>query len=598
MVLSILSRSLRSASASKGQWKTIDHSFDRQKTKRSLAFMTSFTKIPIRTKHDNLFSNWSQNDDDRRAALGVLSRGRQKLGFCSNRFMTNFLGIEETFTVDEHNWKNHPSLTETIYLPSIIVPSEHLHSLLSQGTQKGILVPFLATKMEELENIHPRLKVVQDLQRLGVDVDNVLPKADNLNNISLKAILLDPDSVCGKQHTQTMVPLEDTVTAGSKDILANAFPLMSDQIINQLVAISARQGPIVPIKLTYEQQSIQHILEILLPREVHPAPTGFEQIGHVIHLNLKSHHEPYKKLIGSVILDRLSPKVKTVVNKIGEVSGPYRVYDMDLLAGSPNTTVQLNEDGVSLEFDLKKVYWCTRLSGERKRLLEEIQPGDVVADAFCGAGAFVVQAAMKLGCTVYANDLNPDAVRYCRENAKRNLKRFINNGGSHGDGEGDTKFKPKVEVTCGDAFDFIQNLCTLENPPQHVVMNFPLESTSFLGALRWWPVLEEKKSIQVRMPTIHLYTFARGDDPEMTFDDNLPPRDALEVAVDLVAEGLVPEGGAIKATRYRRSFLNKLGCDVKAREVRDVAPGKVVICVSFKVTNTLLRIMQGDFVDF
>eukprot|EP00557_Chaetoceros_sp_GSL56_P007742 CAMPEP_0176504892 /NCGR_PEP_ID=MMETSP0200_2-20121128/16195_1 /TAXON_ID=947934 /ORGANISM="Chaetoceros sp., Strain GSL56" /LENGTH=449 /DNA_ID=CAMNT_0017904393 /DNA_START=562 /DNA_END=1911 /DNA_ORIENTATION=+ len=449
--------------------------------------------------------------------------------------------------------------------------------------------------MEELESIHPRLKVVQDLERLGVDVEYILPKADNLNNISLKAILLDPDSVCGKQHTQTMVPLEDAVTAGSKDILAKVFPLMSDQIINQLVAISARQGPIVPIKLTYDQQSIQHILEILLPREVHPAPTGFEQIGHVIHLNLKSHHEPYKKLIGSVILDRLSPKVKTVVNKIGEVSGPYRVYDMDLLAGIPDTVVQLNEDGVSLEFDLKKVYWCTRLSGERKRLLEEIQPGDVVADAFCGAGAFVVQAAMKLGCTVYANDLNPDAVRYCRENAKRNLKRFINNGGSHGDGEGDTNFKPKVEVSCGDAFDFIQNLCTLENPPQHVVMNFPLESTSFLGALRWWPVLEGKNTMQVRKPTIHLYTFARGDDPEM---DNLPPRDALEVAVDLVAEGLVPEGGAIKATRYRRSFLNKLGCDVKAREVRDVAPGKVVICVSFKVTNTLLRIMQGDFVDF
>jgi len=44
--------------------------------------------------------------------------------------------------------------------------------------------------------------------------------------------------------------------------------------------------------------------------------------------------------------------------------------------------------------------------------------------------------------------------------------------------------------------------------------------------------------------------------------------------------------------------LDKMGCDVKAIEVRDVAPGKAVIYVSFKVTDTLLKVMQGDFVDF
>lgn len=78
----------------------------------------------------------------------------------------------------------------------------------------------------------------------------------------------------------------------------------------------------------------------------------------------------------------------------------------------------------------------------------------------------------------------------------------------------------------------------------------------------------------------------------------MPPRDAAEVAVDLVAEGLLPEGGAIEASKYRRSLLDRMGCDVKSREIRDVAPGKVVICVSFKATDVLLRTMQGDFVDF
>jgi len=39
----------------------------------------------------------------------------------------------------------------------------------------------------------------------------------------------------------------------------------------------------------------------------------------------------------------------------------------------------------------------------RKRLLEEFKQWEIVADIFCGSGAlFVVQAAAKLGCTVYA----------------------------------------------------------------------------------------------------------------------------------------------------------------------------------------------------
>eukprot|EP00979_Chaetoceros_neogracilis_P009033 scaffold2035_cov214-Chaetoceros_neogracile.AAC.6 len=66
------------------------------------------------------------------------------------------------------------------------------------------------------------------------------------------------------------------------------------------------------------------------------------------------------------------------------------------------------------------------------------------------------------------------------------------------------------------------------------------------------------------------------------------PSSDLEFLKD--TEGLVPEDGAIEAIRY-------MGSDVKFREVKDVAPGKVVVCVSFKVTDTLLRILQGDFID-
>jgi tRNA (guanine37-N1)-methyltransferase len=516
-------------------------------------------------------------------------RGNKNFSIVPTRSVTSILGtassdLDISQTIDENNWKDHPSLAETLYIPTIIVPSEHLHSLISQGKEKGILVPFLATQMKELDNIHPKIKVVHNLDRIGVEMNG----DTNNDNHAMKAILLDPKTV-----SNSNISLKSSKNGNGIDpyeFLSSSFPRMSSDVVQSLASIHAKPGPLVPIELTYKQQPIQHILSKLLPEVAQPPPTGYEQIGHVVHLNLKAHHEPYRKLIGAVILDRLSPKIQTVVNKVGEVSGPYRTYEMEFLAGRPDTTVQLNEVGVALEFDLSKVYWCARLSGERKRLLEEFKQGEIVADAFCGAGAFVVQAAAKLGCTVYANDLNPDAVRYCRENAKKNLKRF--NSASGVDGEAIKK--PKVVVTCGDAFDFIQNLGYMDDLPHHVVMNFPLDSASFLGALRWWPA---KDNIEVA-PIVHLYTFARGDNSDEFKVDGMPPRDAVEVAVDLVAEGLVPEGGAIEASRYRRSFLDKMGCDVKAREVRDVAPGKVVICVSFKVTDTLLRILQGDFIDF
>ena len=63
---------------------------------------------------------------------------------------------------------------------------------------------------------------------------------------------------------------------------------------------------------------------------------------------------------------------------------------------------------MSLYFDLRNVYWCTRLEGERTYMLEnEFQPNQIIADAFCGVGAQLIRAAKKMGCRIVANDLNP-----------------------------------------------------------------------------------------------------------------------------------------------------------------------------------------------
>lgn len=152
-------------------------------------------------------------------------------------------------------------------------------------------------------------------------------------------------------------------------------------------------------------------------------------------------------------------------------------------------------------------------------------------------------------------------------------------------------------VECGDARDFIMNLgmsattteeqdssskeASVSNLPHHLILNYPLDSPSFLNALRWWPS-GEKMAFH---PRVHVYTFARGDEE----------RTAAEVAIDGVADGLLPEGGYVEPSKFRGEYLDSLGCNVTAREVRDAAPGKLVICVSFSVTRMLLRRMQGDY---
>eukprot|EP00957_Ditylum_brightwellii_P179375 13664875-Ditylum_brightwellii.AAC.1 len=110
-----------------------------------------------------------------------------------------------------------------------------------------------------------------------------------------------------------------------------------------------------------------------------------------------------------------------------------------------------------------------------------------------------------------------------------------------------------MQVECGDAWDFIAGLGMKESLPHHLIMNYPSDAPRFLDALRWWPCgngeeenyfeedyeeeadyyyEEEDKDMKREIaqtededivPTIHVYTFARGD------DDNNDSHDEIQV---------------------------------------------------------------------
>jgi tRNA (guanine37-N1)-methyltransferase len=62
------------------------------------------------------------------------------------------------------------------------------------------------------------------------------------------------------------------------------------------------------------------------------------------------------------------------------------------------------------------------LAHEHERLVSLFQPGQVVADIMAGVGPFAVPAAKK-GVFVLGNDLNPESVKWMRENRVMNKVR-------------------------------------------------------------------------------------------------------------------------------------------------------------------------------
>ena len=114
--------------------------------------------------------------------------------------------------------------------------------------------------------------------------------------------------------------------------------------------------------------------------------------------------------------------MRTVVTKIGHIDSTYRFYDLECIAGEPSYETIVIEDKVRFKVDVSKMYWCSKLSTERNRLISEfLKDGHILCDMFCGVGPLAVKAAVKRPkMRVLANDLNPEGVEFLKKNIKLN----------------------------------------------------------------------------------------------------------------------------------------------------------------------------------
>ncbi|GAB3669201.1 class I SAM-dependent methyltransferase [Halopiger thermotolerans] len=202
--------------------------------------------------------------------------------------------------------------------------------------------------------------------------------------------------------------------------------------------------------------------------------------------------------IADAVLESDLP-VETVLNKASKVKGETRVRDWELLTGA-DTEVVHREYGCEFALDVAEVYFSPRLATERHRVAQQVESGERAFDMFAGVGPFVVPFA-KRGAECVGVDINPDAIAYLRENARRNgvedrvtaicadVRTLVS---TRADADEDTT---QVRDTKGPDY---------ENWADRIVMNLPHSADEFL---------ETAVAIAGDDCVVHYYDIQHEDDP-------------------------------------------------------------------------------------
>ena len=400
------------------------------------------------------------------------------------------------------------------------------------------------------------LGVRLDARRTGAFIDNARPHVLKMRGV--RAVVDDDD---GDAKGDPGASASD-----QRVVLLSERLKLGEHIPDELqYAISAADGELTSYEVTlgYDELSAHEVLRQMLPADV-VVPTSYEEVGHIVHFNLKPEQRPHRFLIGQVLLDKLTPRIRTVVNKAEEISSQFRNLPLELIAGDDDFTVCVQHGAALLSFDYSKVYWSSRLQTEHEHIASSFAPGAHVWDLFAGVGPFAVLAAQH-GVHVLANDLNPDCadalVRNVAANRVDGLVRVYNLDAAEFVQRAIESTLVQHEARSDGACATPSATASEASWPDHILLNLPADSLRFLTPLR---ALCEKlgREGELPAPRVHCYSFTREEEPEAQ----------LKESEERVASAL----GIVAAHGEETSAL-----ELTVRTVRSVAPGKTMLCLEF-----------------
>jgi tRNA (guanine37-N1)-methyltransferase len=183
----------------------------------------------------------------------------------------------------------------------------------------------------------------------------------------------------------------------------------------------------------------------------------------------------------------VNKNVKTVLRKIGPVSGRYRKRKYEYVAGERKYETVYRENGASFIIDVRKSFFSPRLAFERNRINRLVRKGENVMIMFAGVGPFAIEIAKAhKDAKVVAIELNRDAYRYMLSNIELNKAK-------------------NVKAVLGDVKREAEHY---KNFADRIVMPLPKDSHRFLDSVL---------SIAKRRCIVHYYAFGKKDS---AFADN------------------------------------------------------------------------------
>jgi tRNA (guanine37-N1)-methyltransferase len=283
-------------------------------------------------------------------------------------------------------------------------------------------------------------------------------------------------------------------------------------------------------KKKQQRKTLHQVLETQLPPHLLASlPRALDIIGDIAVIDIPPELKTHKQIIGESLLES-HKNVRTVLAKVGAVTGTYRLRGLELIAGEQKTITVHKEHGCQYQVDVATAYFSPRLSHEHNRVASIVQKGETVVDLFAGVGPFSILIAKKNPeVEVYAVDINPEAVEFLKKNIR--LNRVDN----------------RVIPIQGNARQVVED--QLLGVAGRVIMNLPEKALEFVDAAC--------KAVKPFGGIVHYYAFIR-----------LP--DTLEAAQQRFSEAVEKTGRKVEA------FLS-------AKTIRETAPYESQIVLDAKI---------------
>ncbi len=200
----------------------------------------------------------------------------------------------------------------------------------------------------------------------------------------------------------------------------------------------------------------------LEPGELDAVYKSYDIVGDIAIIRIPESLEQKNEIIAEAVM-QAHKRVKTVLQQVSPVSGGFRLRELEWVGGELGTETIYREHGCLAKVDLKRCYFSPRLSYERKRIAQRVQPGEVIVNMFAGVGCYsIIIAKLSKAERIYSIDINPIAVQYMRENINLN------------------KVEKRVVPIQGDAKKIIEE--ELQNVADRVLMPLPEKAFKYLDS--------------------------------------------------------------------------------------------------------------------